>query len=155
MTETPPAARPAATRETLRRDLEALGLRPGDVVLVRADVGEVGRVKGGTGDALIGALRDAVGPEGTLVALAFTRTRFLWRLDPREVFDEKTPPTTSFVSANGPSIISTLPRLRRTRAPLDVGRRPAADTMAPALDHSPISFPMAASSSGGTGLPAS
>jgi aminoglycoside N3'-acetyltransferase len=87
-------ARPAATRESLRQDLEQLGLGPGDVALVRADVGEIGRVKGGTGDSLIGALRDAVGPEGTLVALAFTRTQFLWRVDRSAAFNEKTPPTT-------------------------------------------------------------
>ena len=90
---TPAATRTAATRESLREDLQRLGLERGDVALVRADVGEIGRVKGGTGDSLIGALRDAVGNEGTLVALAFTRTQFLWRLDRDHVFNEKTPST--------------------------------------------------------------
>jgi len=88
------AVRGAATRESLRHDLEQLGLARGDVALVRADVGEIGRVKGGVGDSLIGALRDTVGPEGTLVALAFTKTTFVWRLQGSDVFNEKTPPTT-------------------------------------------------------------
>jgi aminoglycoside 3-N-acetyltransferase len=89
-----PAARTSATRESLRQDIEQLGLQRGDVVLVRADVGEIGRVKGGAGEGIIGALRDVVGPEGTLLALAFTRTLFLWRLDRSYVFGPTTPPTT-------------------------------------------------------------
>jgi aminoglycoside 3-N-acetyltransferase len=93
-TATPATTRAPATRESLRQDLEQLGLQRGDLALVRADVGEIGRVKGGTGESLIGALRDAVGPEGTLVALAFTKTTFLGRLRDSDVFDEKTPPTT-------------------------------------------------------------
>lgn len=93
-TTSPAATRTPATRDSLRHDLERLGLARGDVALVRADVGEIGRVKGGTGEALIGALRDAVGPEGTLIALAFTKTTFLWQLEGSIVFNEKTPSTT-------------------------------------------------------------
>jgi aminoglycoside 3-N-acetyltransferase len=55
-----------ATRKTLRADLEALGLTTGDAVLVHAALREIGPILGGP-DTLIDALRDAVGPEGTIV----------------------------------------------------------------------------------------
>ena len=54
------------TRRSLRADLEALGLAPGDVVLVHAALRRVGPILGGP-DELIGALRDAVGPGGTVL----------------------------------------------------------------------------------------
>lgn len=81
-------------RAELLAGLRGLGLGSGDAVLVRADVGAVGRVKGGVGEALIGALRDTVGPEGTLLALSFTQNFPLPRLDRGYVFDRDTPPTT-------------------------------------------------------------
>jgi aminoglycoside 3-N-acetyltransferase len=55
------------TREALARHLVDLGLLPGDAVLVHAGLRSVGPVLGGP-DALIGALRDAVGPDGTILA---------------------------------------------------------------------------------------
>ncbi len=79
--------------ETLRRDLEALGIRAGDVVLVRAKVGAIGRVHGGLGQALRGALLEAVGPDGTIVSLSFTKTFPLFRLDRSYVFRDDTPTT--------------------------------------------------------------
>lgn len=54
------------TRRGLRADLEALGLGRGDAVLVHAALRQVGPILGGP-DELIGALRDAVGPEGTVL----------------------------------------------------------------------------------------
>lgn len=54
------------TRRTLRTELAALGLRAGDAVLVHAALRKVGPILGGP-DALIGALRDAVGPAGTVL----------------------------------------------------------------------------------------
>ena len=84
MSSSPAPAR-AATRESLRQ---------GDVALVRADVGAIGRIKGGLGESLIGGLRDAVGPEGTLMALAFTPTTFLWRLRGSPVFTPSSDPNT-------------------------------------------------------------
>ena len=87
------------TRETLRRDIEALGVSNGDAVLVRANVGAIGRVRGGLGESLRGALLDAVGETGTIVSLAFTRTFPLLRLDRTYVFDANTP-TTSGRSAD-------------------------------------------------------
>jgi aminoglycoside 3-N-acetyltransferase len=57
------------TRDELAADLRALGLAPGDLVMVHAGLRSVGPVLGG-GDAVIGALLDAVGPAGTVAAYA-------------------------------------------------------------------------------------
>jgi aminoglycoside N3'-acetyltransferase len=53
------------------QDLWRLGISEGDTILVRADLGKVGRIKGGS-KAFIEALLCAVGKQGTLVSLAFT-----------------------------------------------------------------------------------
>jgi aminoglycoside 3-N-acetyltransferase len=58
-----------ATRSSLRGDLETLGLVPGDAVFVHAALRKVGPVVGGA-DMIIAALRDAVGPAGTVLAYA-------------------------------------------------------------------------------------
>ena len=63
------ADRPLQTRSTLRRDLEALGVGAGDHVMVHASIRRVGPVLGGP-DVLIGALRDAAGAQGTILAYA-------------------------------------------------------------------------------------
>ena len=55
-----------ATRRSLRADLDALGLEPGDAVLTHAALRKVGRILGGP-DALIDAIMDVIGPEGTLM----------------------------------------------------------------------------------------
>lgn len=55
------------TRASLRADLERLGLRSGDVVMVHAAMRRVGPILGGP-DALIGAILDATAPGGTVVA---------------------------------------------------------------------------------------
>ncbi|WP_281268960.1 aminoglycoside 3-N-acetyltransferase [Sphingomonas gilva] len=55
------------TRAALRDDLAPLGIGPGDIVMAHAAVSRVGPVLGGP-DTLIAALRDAVGPAGTVMA---------------------------------------------------------------------------------------
>ncbi len=55
------------TGSALRAQIEALGIISGDVVMVHAAMRRVGPLLGGP-DTLIAALRDTVGPEGTLVA---------------------------------------------------------------------------------------
>ena len=55
------------TRRRLVSDLSAIGLEAGDSVLVHASIRSVGRVLGGP-DAIIDALREVLGPEGTLLA---------------------------------------------------------------------------------------
>jgi len=62
--------------EELVRDFEKMGVQKGDVVLVRASLGAVGRIVGGAG-TFIDALLNAVGEEGTIVSLAFTGSSFL------------------------------------------------------------------------------
>lgn len=64
------------TREQLVSDFYHLGVNEGDTVLVRASLGAVGRMKNGA-DAFINALIDAVGPNGTIISLAFTSGSFL------------------------------------------------------------------------------
>ena len=60
---------PFLTRAALAADLEELGLRPGDAVMVHAAISRVGRLLNGP-DTVIAALRDAVGPDGTILAYA-------------------------------------------------------------------------------------
>lgn len=55
------------TRASLRKDLEDLGVLAGDMVMVHAAMSRAGRLLNGP-DALIGALLDAVGPSGTILA---------------------------------------------------------------------------------------
>lgn len=69
------------TREELTRDLRALGVAAGDMVMVHAALRRIGPVLG-QGDAVIGALRDAVGPEGTIAAYAD------WEANYEDLLDE-------------------------------------------------------------------
>ncbi|MDQ8703659.1 aminoglycoside 3-N-acetyltransferase [Streptomyces sp. LHD-70] len=54
------------TRSRLRHDLTALGLGPGDTVMFHTRMSAIGYVAGGAA-TVIDALRDAVGPAGTLM----------------------------------------------------------------------------------------
>ena len=57
------------SRASLARDLSSLGLAPGATVMVHASVRAVGSVAGGP-DQIHLAIKDAVGPEGTLLMYA-------------------------------------------------------------------------------------
>jgi aminoglycoside 3-N-acetyltransferase len=59
------------TAATLAADLVRLGLRPGRTLLVQASTRSIGAVQGGTG-AIVRALREVLGPQGTLVAYTAT-----------------------------------------------------------------------------------
>ncbi|MGW2652483.1 aminoglycoside N(3)-acetyltransferase [Streptomyces sp. NPDC001478] len=70
----PRTANPSAAPHTgalLAAQLTALGVERGGVLMVHASLRAVGRVDGGA-DTVVRALREALGPEGTLVVPAFT-----------------------------------------------------------------------------------
>lgn len=66
--------------------LRDLGVSTGDTLLVRADLGEIGRLTTKNRMDYLDALLDAVGSEGTIVGLSFTGAGFLKR-DKRNIFD--------------------------------------------------------------------
>jgi aminoglycoside 3-N-acetyltransferase len=68
------------TRASLRKDVERLGVRPGDVVMVHAAMSRVGRLLNGP-DALIGALLDASSLGGTVLAYTDWDARYDELLD--------------------------------------------------------------------------
>ncbi|WP_205327137.1 aminoglycoside 3-N-acetyltransferase [Glycomyces sp. YM15] len=57
----------ALTRSSLAADLRRIGLAEGDAVMVHAAFGRVGPVLGGP-DALVDAMFDVIGPEGTVLS---------------------------------------------------------------------------------------
>jgi aminoglycoside 3-N-acetyltransferase len=59
------------TSRELRRELEQLGVRPGGVLVVHSSLSALGYVLHGA-DAVVEALRGAIGPEGTIVVPTFT-----------------------------------------------------------------------------------
>ena len=61
---------PRVTTADLVRDLRALGLRAGDVVLVHSAMSRIGYVDGGA-PAVVQAFMDVLGPEGTLAVPTF------------------------------------------------------------------------------------
>lgn len=66
VTPVPSARAMVNTRRSLRADLGAIGIAAGDAVFVHAALRKVGPVVGGA-DMIIAALRDAVGPAGTIL----------------------------------------------------------------------------------------
>ncbi|HEX8438583.1 aminoglycoside 3-N-acetyltransferase [Archangium sp.] len=68
------------TRASLRKDVERLGIRPGDSVMVHAAMSRVGRLLNGP-DALIGAILDASSPGGTVLAYTDWDARYDELLD--------------------------------------------------------------------------
>jgi aminoglycoside 3-N-acetyltransferase len=60
-----------ATIESLARDLAALGLAPGGIVIVHSSLKSLGYIVGGPG-AVIAALDRVLGPDGTLVMPTFS-----------------------------------------------------------------------------------
>ncbi|MFN8661560.1 MAG: aminoglycoside 3-N-acetyltransferase [Thermomicrobiales bacterium] len=113
-------------RAQLASNLRALGVRPGTVLMVHARVSALGWVVGGTG-AVVQALLDAVGPDGTVMAYAG------WEDDPygmdrwpeawQRAYEAQLPPfdplTAEAVHANGrlPERIRTWPGAQRSRQP--------------------------------------
>jgi aminoglycoside 3-N-acetyltransferase len=68
------------TRTSLRKDVEKLGVRSGDGIMVHAAMSSVGCMLNGP-DALIGALLDASAPDGTVLAYTDWDARYGELLD--------------------------------------------------------------------------
>lgn len=76
----------ALTKADIVTGLRQVGVRPGMVLIVHASLSALGQVEGGAA-AVIEALIEALGPDGTLVMPAFA--------EPGEVFDVRTSPATT------------------------------------------------------------
>lgn len=61
---------PAISREQVAAELKALGLNSGDAVMMHSSLSALGPVEGGA-RAIVDAILDVIGPDGTLIAPAF------------------------------------------------------------------------------------
>lgn len=108
------------TRTALHQQLAALGLAPGDAVLVHAGLRAVGPIIGGP-DALIAALRDAVGPDGTILGYCDWQLEEEARDNPtlREHVPAFDPLSSRSIRDNGafPELLRTTPGARRSASP--------------------------------------
>tara|TARA_B100000674_G_C37972670_1_gene977766 strand:+ start:3122 stop:3988 length:867 start_codon:yes stop_codon:yes gene_type:complete len=64
-------------RSSIFKQFETIGLIPGDVVLLKANLASIGIVNGDPKNGFLNALIDYLGSGGTVVAAAFTKTHFL------------------------------------------------------------------------------
>jgi len=99
--------------DDLRQHFVALGIQPGDFVLIRAAMGGIGRFPGGAA-AFVQSLLEVVGSEGTVASLAFTDAPFI-RM-PR-VEDAFTPQKKSYAGAL-PNAMLQHPEHRRSLHPM-------------------------------------
>ncbi|SDZ29329.1 AAC(3) family N-acetyltransferase [Pseudomonas sp. NFIX28] len=74
------------SEKELFEEFSRMGVCSGDTILLRASLGAVGRITGGA-DVFIDALLNAVGPEGTIVSLAFTDGVFIRKPKVEDAFD--------------------------------------------------------------------
>lgn len=86
------AAVPAVSRSRIVADLAALGLRPGDRLLVHSSLSSMGFVEGGP-DTVIEALLEVLGPTGTLVMPSFQKGSEHVLTRQGVVFDVRTSPS--------------------------------------------------------------
>ena len=108
------------TRASLRDDLAALGLAPGQAVMVHAGLRSIGPIVGGA-DVAIGALADAVGPDGTILAYCDWQMDELAGDDPvlRGQVPAFDPLRSRSIRDNGafPELLRTTPGARRSASP--------------------------------------
>ncbi|HEV7275581.1 MAG TPA: aminoglycoside 3-N-acetyltransferase [Devosiaceae bacterium] len=109
-----------ATRRSLAADFARLGLAPGDAVLVHAALRKVGPIIGGA-DALIDALRDAVGPQGTILGYCDWQLEDEVRDNPalRADIPPFDPQSSRSIRENGafPELLRTTPGALRSASP--------------------------------------
>lgn len=75
--------------DKLKSDLERLGVERGDTLLVRADLGSIGKLTTKNRTDYIQFLLDTVGKEGTIIGLSFTKGFFI-KKDTKTIFQDST-----------------------------------------------------------------
>jgi aminoglycoside 3-N-acetyltransferase len=109
-----------ATRSSLAADFGALGLASGDAVLVHAALRQVGPIIGGA-DTVLDAMRDVVGPEGTILGYTDWQLEDEVRDDPaaREHIPPFDPLRSRATRDNGfwPELLRTTPGALRSGNP--------------------------------------
>ena len=78
------------TRQSLARDLRALGVEPGDIVFIHSSFKSLGAVEDGAG-TVVGALEDAVGEDGLILMPSFN---LLEKADRAKSWNVETSPST-------------------------------------------------------------
>lgn len=78
------------SKEDIIEDIIKLGVKGGDTILIRGNLGSIGRLQGG-GQAFIDALLTVLGKEGTIVSLAFTGASFIRKPKIEDAFDVNKP----------------------------------------------------------------
>jgi aminoglycoside 3-N-acetyltransferase len=108
------------TRTSLAADLSRIGLAEGDAVLVHAALRQVGPVVGGP-DMIVAALRDVLGPTGTMLGYTDWQLEDDERDDPtlRDHIPPFDPLTSRATRDNGfwPELLRTTPGARRSANP--------------------------------------
>jgi aminoglycoside 3-N-acetyltransferase len=129
------------TRDRLVSGLAALGLDAGDTVLVRAALKAIGETAEPVATALIAALLDVLGPEGTVVGLSFTPASPVWRKDNSYIFRPSQPSLTGGFAA----AMTEWPGAARSRHPTNsfvaIGAR-AVELLADHDHRTPCFYPM-------------
>ena len=77
-------------RDTLASDFRALGVEPGDLIFMHSSFKSLGPVEGGAA-SVVGALEDAVGPDGLILMPSFNLVK---NEDRAETWDHATTPST-------------------------------------------------------------
>lgn len=125
----PPAAGPPLSPAQLRRQLGALGLVPGELLLLHAGLRALGPVEGGAA-ALLGALLELLGPSGTLAMPS-------WGDDDDAVFDPARTPAAADLGVTA-EVFRGLPGVVRSDHPFAFAAR---GPLAGALLRDPLPLP--------------
>ena len=71
----------------LKDNFRSIGIKNGDLILIRASIKSIGYIVGGI-DIFIKALLEVVGPTGTIVSLSYTKSKFLRKPGIEETFSQ-------------------------------------------------------------------
>lgn len=80
------------TREEFVENFKELGLKEGDIVFIRGNLGKVGRLR--PRELILDVLFEIIGDSGTVVTLGFTNSFPFYKVDKSYIFNKKTIPNT-------------------------------------------------------------